>query len=377
MKATSRLAALLVLAIALPSLHCAAEPLYQVLELGVYEADGLNDSGQVVGLIDRTPETFGYKTSPNSPINLATDSLFGLTFAINASGQVTGKGDGDNGPTVWSPSFPFPGYVSLTPPGYRPDGVGFAINDRGQVGGVFNGSAFRTAPNAAINPATDIFGPGWTNGLNSLGQAVGVISGTTDQAFRTAPNSPLNPVTDYFGTLGGRNSMAMAINSSGQVVGSADTDFSFAFPPNSINVDGHPHAFLSTANGVAPLIHDLGTLGGSASWATAINEHGDMVGYSTLAGDLENHAFVYLDGAMRDINDLIGGAAPVFDIVSASGINNHGQIIVRAGLRIPGLPPQYFPQEALLLTPIPEPNTFLLAACGFMGLAWRLRRRKR
>jgi probable HAF family extracellular repeat protein len=38
-------------------------------------------------------------------------------------------------------------------------------------------------------------------------------------AFRTAPNAAINPATDDLGTLGGTNSTGVAINTSGQVVG--------------------------------------------------------------------------------------------------------------------------------------------------------------
>jgi probable HAF family extracellular repeat protein len=48
----------------------------------------------------------------------------------------------------------------------------------------------------------------------------------TRHAFRAAANSPINPATDDLGTLGGRESFALGINDSGQVVG-------YAFTPSS------------------------------------------------------------------------------------------------------------------------------------------------
>ena len=38
---------------------------------------------------------------------------------------------------------------------------------------------------------------------------------------------------------------------------------------------------------------DLGTLGGSQSFAVAVNDHGQVVGYSHTAGDAESHATLW------------------------------------------------------------------------------------
>src|SRR6185503_13442543 len=52
---------------------------------------------------------------------------------------------------------------------------------------------------------------------------------------------------------------------------------------------------------------DLGTLGGSSSQAVAINEAGQIIGQSYLAGDAEQHAFVWQGGVMTDLGTLGGG----------------------------------------------------------------------
>src|ERR1700736_5767490 len=53
---------------------------------------------------------------------------------------------------------------------------------------------------------------------------------------------------------------------------------------------------------------DLGTLGGSNSIATAVNDRGQVVGYSRTAGDAESHAFSWT--ATEGMVDLgtIGGS---------------------------------------------------------------------
>jgi probable HAF family extracellular repeat protein len=68
-------------------------------------------------------------------------------------------------------------------------------------------------------------------------------------------------------------------------------------------------------------VEDLGTLGGSRSWASAINDSGEVVGYSNLAGDQNKHAFLYKDGKMTDLLTLGGTSS------EAKGINKSGQVV--------------------------------------------------
>src|SRR5215207_10844029 len=68
-------------------------------------------------------------------------------------------------------------------------------------------------------------------------------------------------------------------------------------------------------------VEDLGTLGGSRSGASAINDSGQVVGYSNLAGDQNNHAFLYKDDKMTDLGTLGGTSS------EAKGINISGQVV--------------------------------------------------
>src|SRR6266542_5526857 len=67
---------------------------------------------------------------------------------------------------------------------------------------------------------------------------------------------------------------------------------------------------------------DLGTLAGpqSDSWANAVNNRGEVVGWSTLDDVFQVHAFLWRQGKMTDLAPL----------VSADDINDNG-VVVGAG----------------------------------------------
>src|SRR4051794_8045864 len=107
-----------------------------------------------------------------------------------------------------------------------------------------------------------------------------------------AYGAPLYELTDL-GALGGRFSLANAINDAGQVVGLAET------------ASGRGHATLFNTRGGANL--DLGTLGGNSSEAAAINNDGQIVGMASTAGG-KSHATLFntRGGANLDLGTLGG-----------------------------------------------------------------------
>jgi probable HAF family extracellular repeat protein len=126
----------------------------------------------------------------------------------------------------------------------------------------------------------------------------------------SASNIPFVPID--LGTLGGTYSAATALNDSGQVVGLSFT-----------RGDRHAHAFSWTeSDGMI----DLGTLGGSDSVALAVNRAGQVVGWSSLAGDVSVHAFLWTRQAgMIDLGTL-GGTYSV-----ATALNDSGQVVGYSG----------------------------------------------
>lgn len=85
---------------------------------------------------------------------------------------------------------------------------------------------------------------------------------------------------------------------------------------------------------------DLGTLGGSMSVAYGINDHGQIVGASTLA-DGTQRAFSYLPGnGMTDIGTLGGATSIAYDV------NNLGQITGAADTSFSSSDPSVYPRSS-------------------------------
>jgi probable HAF family extracellular repeat protein len=70
-------------------------------------------------------------------------------------------------------------------------------------------------------------------------------------------------------------------------------------------------------------VTDLGTLGGTQSFAYAINDFGQVVGLSLTVGDTSEHSFLYSNGRMTDLYPL---NSQNILTVGPTGINNSGQI---------------------------------------------------
>jgi len=159
--------------------------------------------------------------------------------------------------------------------------------------------------------------------INDSGQVVGASGNCTSCGTITLVNlSPLHAllwqagtVTDL-GTLGGTGHgngiEAVNLNNKGQVVGNSD-----------LAGDTNFHGFLWTQ---ATGMQDLGTLSGDVnSLAIGINDAGDLVGVS-LDAEFNPRAYFWRNGVMTDLNSLTPADSPLF-LITGCSINSQGQII--------------------------------------------------
>ena len=146
-------------------------------------------------------------------------------------------------------------------------------------------------------------------GINSSGQIVGQAQ-TASGVYHAFVYSKGKMID--LGTLGGTSSCASAINSSGQIVGQSTTS------------SGASHAFLYSKG----KMKDLGTLGGASSAAYGINDAGQVVGVSDTSSQGVHHAFLYSNGKMTDLGTL-GGPRSI-----AYAINNQGQIVGESNISL-------------------------------------------
>lgn len=181
-------------------------------------------------------------------------------------------------------------------------------------------------------------------GINEVGEVVG--KSATFGFGRYRAFLYFGGVMQNLGTLQGRGSTANGINIHGEVVGKSEVgDFDST------------RAFLYSNDSMK----SLGTLGGSSSVANAINDYEQVVGWSYKDGS--SRAFLYSDGVMRDLNDLILSASG-WRLIEARAINNAGQIAgygrkssgVDRGFLLTSLPTDIPDWQRVIETPPPRPT---------------------
>lgn len=163
------------------------------------------------------------------------------------------------------------------------------------------------------------------NSINSRGQATGGAENTDPDPWNCGgliglPSPTVwhgfvwqNGVLTDLGTLGGPCSFGVVINDPGQITGYSFTNST----PNPTTGIPTVDPFLWDRGRMI----DLGTLGGTIGFGNAVNNRGQVVGLSDIAGDVANHAFLWERGRLMDLRTLGGNNS------SASWLNDAGQVI--------------------------------------------------
>jgi probable HAF family extracellular repeat protein len=184
------------------------------------------------------------------------------------------------------------------------------ITDLGTLGGGYQSTAFA---------------------VNSRGQAVGFSNNLVPDSFNPLGTTQervflwQNGVMQDLGTLGTGTDAGLLgwtgdveINERGQVAACSYTNTT----PNPTTGIPTLDPFLwDPSSGMI----DLGGLGGTAGCAVGMNNHGEVIGYSDLAGDVAFHPFLWSQGVLKDLGTF-GGLHSV-----AVSINDAGHVAGCAG----------------------------------------------
>lgn len=273
---------------------------YNLTDLGVLPNEtesrpaSLNSQGQVTGTSGDS--AFRYSDSETAMVDIGNpDNAISRGFAIDASGRVVGDST-------------------------------FGQGDVSHAAIFENGSTRDLA--ALENPETS----SRANGINAYGQVVGFfrarVNGDYGRAFIMNPSDRRQMLTDL-GTLGGMYAQALAINDAGFVTGNSEL-----FGAYPIKSRGATHAFIWNPE-IGML--DLGTIGGDYSYGTGINSSNNVVGYSTInSGDNRIHAFLHDGMKMKDLGSL-NSASEASDRSFALGVNSSNQVVGYSYVRLDGM----------------------------------------
>jgi probable HAF family extracellular repeat protein len=296
-------------------------------------ADDINDNGDVVG------QSFfaGFGMRPTrwdaggnaTNLGLLSGGTTGTAYAINNNGEIVGiseDGSGLRKATLWDGRG---GVVDVHDAiGSSSTSVPWHINDAGVIVGQANispGIFARGFVWDQINPAqqagTDSYAGGANYGINNDGHIVGAgfFFGDPDDALLAMPDGRGGYEYPLINPLGFWFSQARAINNNGLIVGHSVY--------NSTTATWNACIFTGDEREPVQTLGTLPTL--DTSEGLDVNDSGMIVGYSWdgTGNGIDPRAWVWVEGTMYDLNDLLveGGE---FEILSrATGVNNNGDIV--------------------------------------------------
>lgn len=331
-------------------------PRYAVTDLGEIKdysnttASALNAKGMVVGLAYEPYTYLGRATvyrGGRLRALIKGETGFSAAQDVNAAGQIVGYAHADDLSPSRAMLWESNGGTDLGDLGGGRSAAN-AINDVGVVVGESASTAggdhpfvwvdgemtaLALLPEGELGGAFDINADGLVVGYSNLGPFDPNVW-TPQRAVAWDEGELID-----LGTIAGDHSLAFGVNAEGQIVGWSTT--TEVQTPSEADL----HAVLWDGEEIT----DLGTLAdGKVSSATAINTRGEIVGHSTIRSGESggSHAFLWRDGELLDVNDLVEGGSGVV-LGYAWDINDKG-LIVATGYTANGF------EHAFLLTPIED-----------------------
>jgi uncharacterized membrane protein len=285
----------------------------------------INEQGRICGYYDNCAGVEYYQafawfgTFPYAAITMPLPFLEGRAYAINDKDEIVGLMDAN--PLPVHAFFLQKGVVSMLAllPG-KIDAEAFSINNQSQIVG-YCGGAGLTATLWQDGKAIDLeipVGPSTVaRDINESGQIVGWMG--------VAPGPPFpgeaflwdgGKTTPLGFPNGATNSEAWSINNHGDICGAY-------IYPNPNQKGSLTRAILWSKGQMI----DLGTVGGHPrSGAFDISDAGEIVGECWGNPAVPEKGFIWRDGVMTALDDLLPPGTSVISIPFATAINNVGQI---------------------------------------------------
>jgi uncharacterized membrane protein len=324
----------------IPALTVAADPVIELPTLGGADAqaEDINDLGQIVGWSVRVGvavEATIWNSGVPSGLGLPGAMRFSFANAINNAGEVSGYSELGTVPgqpgnfrtaTFWGAG----GVVDIGTAMAFTHSIAYDINDNGVVAlqadhpgpfGLTAGWVWSLAMGGIPAGAVPLYRFGGNYGINNLNDIVGFGAAGFDggQAILARFNGAgwddgveIGPQAVRF------SATATAISNSGIVVGQAGDDGVHSFEAVVYTLDrARPVVWLDT-------LDDF-----EYSNALDVNDSGLITGEAVrfIDGDWERRAVVWVDEQIYDLNHLLRPTSRFRILISATGVNESGDIV--------------------------------------------------
>jgi probable HAF family extracellular repeat protein len=282
-------------------------------------ATGLNEQGVIIGHSGES--RYDSVATPLAIVNgrviEGTKPNDSLNYVLGIGRTELAVGTSSTFPYVWKYGVP----RRLRPAGGLPQGNAWDVNTRGVICGDvyrdFTGAQYPVVWTSAGASGKWLRGfghrrQGSCHAINENNQVTGAIRDVGGFGFVAVRWNQIDRAPKPLGVLpGAMNSEGLCINNHGDVAGRS------SFPDLTIQA----FVYLDATETMVA----LGDLGGGYSFANGINDDRQVVGESTVNGEL--HGFVWQDDTLHDLNDHVRHTnEPFLYISNAVAIDSQGRI---------------------------------------------------